>query len=159
MKKFELTKWLKYIIIITSFIGFFFIFLIAPWIGKDFTTFEPSLAYLFWPCLIFIWVTAIPFYIALGISWFICNDVLRDSSFSKQNAKRLKVISKLALLESILYVVASIALFVFNLLHPSILLIILFIIFIGIAIAVVTAVLSHLVEKASDIKDENDLTI
>ena len=46
-----------------------------------------------------------------------------------------------------------------NLLHPSILIIILFIIFVAMCISVFTAVLAHLVQKACDLKDENDLTI
>ena len=34
-----------------------------------------------------------------------------------------------------------------------------FIIFVGISIGIVSFALSHLVEKASELKDENDLTI
>ena len=43
--------------------------------------------------------------------------------------------------------------------HPSIFIGFLFVIFAGIAVAVVSAALAHLVEKASVMQDENDLTI
>ena len=91
--------------------------------------------------------------------WLICGEFAKDNSFCKENVQRLKDISKLALLECILYLVAMIILLVLNLLHPSVLLMTLFIIFVGISIAVVAATLSHLVEKARELKEENDLTI
>ena len=96
---------------------------------------------------------------ALWKSWNICERISSDQSFCEGNAKALKHISILALVECILYLMAAFVLVLCNLLHPGILLIILFIQFAGIAIAVVAATLSHLVKKASDIKAENDLTI
>ena len=114
---------------------------------------------MYWPCLVFIWITAVPFYFALYKGWLICQEISNDNSFCQENAQRLKEISKLASSECILYSAATIILFIMNLLHPSILLMTLFIIFVGISIAVVSAAISHLVEKASELKKENDLTI
>ena len=58
-----------------------------------------------------------------------------------------------------LYIIASIALVILNLLHLEVFILIVFIIFIGLAIAILSGALSYLVEKASNIKEENDLTI
>ena len=58
-----------------------------------------------------------------------------------------------------MYFAGMVVLMILNLLHPSILLMALFIIFVGVSIAVVAAVLSHLVEKACELKEENELTI
>ena len=43
--------------------------------------------------------------------------------------------------------------------HPSILLASFFVVFIGVSFSVAAAVLSHLIYKAADMKEENDLTI
>ncbi|MDI6618455.1 MAG: DUF2975 domain-containing protein [Clostridiales bacterium] len=159
MKQSELAKWLKCIIIISAFIGLFLCGLIAPLLGSDAASANPELKFMLWPSLIFIWITAVPLYMALWESWLISCDISNDNSFCDQNAKRLKSISKLALCECIFYLAAIITLMALNMLHPGILLIAVLIIFISISISVTSAALSHLVEKASALKQENDLTI
>ncbi|HHU63711.1 MAG TPA: DUF2975 domain-containing protein [Clostridiales bacterium] len=159
MKQLELAKWLKRIIVIIAVIGLLVCFVIAPTIGRNIALTYPEFEYMFFPCLVFIWITAVPFYIALWNVWLICNEISKDNSFCRENAARLKLISKLSVLECILYFVAIIILLFLNLLHPSILLLALSIIFVGIAIAIASAALSHLVHKAYVLKEENDLTI
>lgn len=159
MKQNEFAKWLKFITITTGIIGLFFCFLIVPGLGRHIASANPEFSYMFMPSLMFIWITAIPFYLALWKAWRICCEISKDHSFSEKNAKALKYISRLALVEYILYLFAMVVLLFLNLLHPSILLISLFIIFVGISVGIVSAVLSHLVQKANDIKQENDLTI
>lgn len=159
MKQKELAKWLKLLIAFAALIGAFLCFIIAPTLAHDIALMYPEFNYMFWPSLVFIWLTAVPYYFALYKAWLICQEISADNSFCQENAQRLKEISKLAVFESIFYLTAAIILFIMNLLHPSILLMILFIIFVGISIAVVAATLSHLVKKASELKKENDLTI
>ena len=89
----------------------------------------------------------------------ISNEINKDNSFSKKNIDSLNRIRRYALCECFLYFVGALILLYFNLLHLSILIIILFVIFIAMCISVFTAVLAHLVQKACDLKDENDLTI
>ena len=62
MKQKELSKWIKGIIIIAAVIGLLFCFWIVPSLGNDAVSINPELHYMFYPCLIFIWITAIPFY-------------------------------------------------------------------------------------------------
>ncbi|SHJ81495.1 Protein of unknown function [Clostridium amylolyticum] len=159
MKQIELSKWLKFVIAFAAFIAAILCLLIVPALGKEAVLMNPELDYMFWPCLVFIWVTAIPFYIALYKAWLICQEISKDNSFCIENSKSLKLISKLALLECILYLAAMFILLILNLLHPSIILGVLFIIFVGISIAIASATISHLVENASELKKENDLTI
>lgn len=159
MKRIELVKWLKLVIVFAGLIGAFLCLLIAPALGQDTALMYPEFDYMYWPCLIFIWITAVPFYFALYHAWLICQEISKDNSFCIENAKRLQDISKLALSECILYLAAAVLLFILNLLHPSILLFTLFIIFVGISISIASAALSHLVEKAAELKKENELTI
>lgn len=159
MKREELARWLKLVIIFAALLGLFLCFVYAPGIGHDYVSMYPELDYMFLPCLIFIWLTAVPFYFTLHKAWLICQEISRDNSFCSGNAKRLKVIGKLAFSECILYLAGMIILCTMNFLEPGVFFIIMFIIFVGVSIGIVSATLSHLVEKASKLKEENDLTI
>ena len=74
MKKLGIGKWLKSIVIITGIMGLIFLFIIVPWLGKDLVTNNPKLSYMYFPCYIFIFITAIPFYIALFCGWNIFDE-------------------------------------------------------------------------------------
>lgn len=159
MKRKELAKWLKIVIIFAALIGLFLCFVFIPIFGIETAATYPELDYMFWPCLIFIWITAVPFYISLYKVWLITNEISKDNSFCLKNSKRLKDIGIMALSESLLYFLGIIILSSLNLSHPTIGLAMVIITFVGISIGVVCFTLSHLVEKASKLKDENDLTI
>lgn len=159
MKQNELAKSLKLFIGLTCIILAICAFVVVPKLGRDISYSNPEYAYLYYPFLIFIWITVIPFYAALFQGWKISNQINRDNSFSKQNINSLNKIRKYSLSECLLYFIGSLILLYFNLLHLSILIIILFVIFIAMCISVFMAVLAHLVQKACDLKDENDLTI
>lgn len=159
MKQKELSKWMKAIIFIACLMGLVFCVWVVPSIGHDAVTTDPELGFMYWPCLLFIWLTAIPFYASLYISFKICGRIAMDESFCAENALGLKHISILSLLECLLYFIAVMTLLMIHLLHPGVLIMIVFIQFVGLSIAIVSAMLSHLIKKASDIKIENDLTI
>ncbi|WP_455543237.1 DUF2975 domain-containing protein [Intestinibacter sp.] len=159
MKQNELAKSLKLFIGLTCVILAICGFIVVPKLGIDIALSEPEFAYLYYPFLIFIWITIIPFYAALFEGWKISNEINKDNSFSKKNMDSLNRIRKYALSECFLYFVGALILLYFNLLHLSILIIILFVIFVAMCISVFIAVLAHLVQKACDLKDENDLTI
>lgn len=159
MKQVELARWLKGIVLITGIIGLIACTFIVPSFGNDAVLENSELDYMFYPCLIFIWLSAIPFYIALWKAWGIFNEIAKDNSFSDENAMTLKSISKLALSEGLWYFVGLAILLILKLFHFGLFFIILLIIFAAIAIAVIAAALSHLVKKASDLKQENEYTI
>lgn len=159
MKQFELSKWLKGLVIITGTLVLIILLFLVPSIGKSAVELNPELDYMYYPCLIFILITAVPFYLGLWKSWGICCEIAKDNSFSEKNAISLKFIGNLALLDGFLYFIGLIVLLLLKVLHPGIFIVLLFIIFFTIALAVVFASLSHLVKKASDLKQENDYTI
>ena len=111
------------------------------------------------PWLSFIWLLGIPCYIVLVIFWGICDEIRKDNSFSMKNAKALAIISKLAMVDSILCFSGIVTFSMFQMMHISILVLGILVVSVGIAISVIAAALGHLVQKASKLKDENDLTI
>ncbi|GAB6439346.1 hypothetical protein bcgnr5372_62290 [Bacillus luti] len=106
-----------------------------------------------------IWLKTYHYFIALFLGWKICSDIAVDEGFTSQNAKRLKTISISSMMEGILYIGALLYIFIVGNHHTSILVILFLILFFSVVISIFTSLLSHLVRKASGIKEDNDLTI
>lgn len=118
-------------------------------------------AYILYPILTGIYLSVIPFYIALYNAFKLLNYIDENRSFSQISVIALKKIKKCAIIISGLYVL--IIPFIFLLADkddaPGAILMGLVPIFASIVIAVFTAVLQRLLQEAIDIKSENDLTI
>ena len=159
MKKKSLSNWLKAIIIGMGFIGLVFYGLVVPALGNDLVSHYPEYSDAYYLWVAFLWLTAVPCYIVLYLAWKISDNIGKDNSFSKENAVSMKYISMLAAGDSIFFFIGNIIYLVIGFNHPSVVLASLVIVFIGVSIAVAAAVLSHLILKAAQLKEENDLTI
>jgi hypothetical protein len=128
-----------------------------PWIAK-----EPAKAYwMLKPILIVLYMTVIPFFVALYNALKLLNYIDRNIAFSELSVKALKNIKYCAITISVLY--ASIIPFIYLLAEmddaPGAILIGLALTFAPIVIAVFAAVLEKLLKHALEIKSENDLTV
>ena len=159
MQKKSLSNWLKVIIIGMGMIGLLFYGLVVPELGNDLVSHYPEYINGCYLWLGLVWLTAIPCYIALYLAWKISSNIGKDNSFCKENANSMKIISMLALGDSIFFFVGNIIYLIIGFNHPSVVLAALVVVFIGISISVAAAVLSHLIIKAANLKEENDLTI
>ena len=159
MSQASLAKWLKAIILATGFCGLVLYFLIFPLYGQGLVLDDPELSSRRWAWLILIWVTAVPCYAVLALSWHISSEIAADRSFTEKNALLLKRIAGLALLDSGIFFVGSAAYLLLGLSHPGVALFSLLVVAAGIVFAVAAAALSHLVRKAADLRQENELTI
>lgn len=159
MEQKTLSKWLKWIIIGMAVCGAVVYAAAVPMLGQEIVLSNPDCANYYMPWLIFLWMTAIPCYIALLFGWKIAANIGRDRSFSEDNAKLLKWISGLAIGDAAFFFVGNIILLCLNMNHPGIVLASLVIVFAGVAIAVAAAALSHLVKKAAVLQDQSDWTI
>ena len=160
MKQQSLSKWLKFIIAGGGICGLIVYALMIPRIGQMIAVFENGVYdNCYWPWLIFIWITAIPCYIALALAWKIASNIGVDQSFSRSNAKLLKWISFLAAGDAAFFFVGNLVLLFLNMNHPGIVLFSLFIVFAGVAVAVASAALSHLVTTAEVLQDQSNWTI
>ena len=159
MNQKSLSKWLKAIIIGMGIIGLVFYGLVVPELGNDLVSHYPEYINGCYLWLGLVWITAIPCYIALYFAWKISSNIGKDNSFCKENAVSMKHISTLAAGDSIFFFAGNIIYLIIGFNHPSVVLASLAVVFIGISIAVAAAVLSHLILKAAQLKEENDLTI
>ena len=111
-----------------------------------------NVAWLVKPGIIAVSLSAIPIVIALVLFWQICTEVGRDNSFCHKNAGRLTGIGFCALTDTGYCAVGTVTL---ELLVGSPV----WVLGLGVAVALAAFLLSHLVLKAADLKAENDLTI
>lgn len=120
---------------------------------------NPQYAYLLVPGLTLVYLSAAGVYAVLILAWKMFVDIGRDQSFTVRNSLRLKQIAILFTVNFILYVIGLVVLFIVNALQPGIILGMLFVIFVGISLAVICSCLSHLIYKAALMKHDVDLTI
>ena len=130
-----------------------------PRIGKQYCQGKPGIRILLLSLAFFLLGTALPVFAALICGWIITSEIACDRSFSNKNAKLLKAISFLAAGDAIYFFLGNIVFLSLDMNHPGIVLASLFAVFIGAAIAVAAAALSHLVYKAAQIQTENEGTI
>ena len=120
---------------------------------------SPNLKVMFWPCLIYFWISTIPVMVFMALVWQMATEIGRDNSFCMKNALRLRTCSLLAAADTVYYIIGGVVLLSMNLLHIGIAIIGLGVCAVGAAISVLCAALSHLTRKAADMRSENDLTI
>lgn len=139
--------------------GIIVYFWVVPVLGNDFATAYPEFSHCYWPWLIFLWITAVPCYVTLFFGWSIATEIGRDNSFSVKNAVSLRNIALLAAGDAVFFFAGNVVYLLLNMNHPAVFLLSCFLVFLGVAIAVAAACLSHLVYKAAKLREENDLTI
>lgn len=159
MSQKSLSKWLKAIIGGMAICGALIYLYIIPILGRDLVDARPEYTSWYFPWLAVVLVSAIPCYWGLYFGWKISTEIGKDNSFSMENAEYLKNISILAALDSLYFFAANVVFMVINMNHPGVFLISLIVVFIGVAVTVAAAALSHLVRKAAEIQQENELTI
>lgn len=130
-----------------------------PWLANDTAEMFPEFAFLQYPVLLGLYVTTIPFFVALYQAIRLLKLIDNEDAFSESSVNSLNLIKYCAITISILYVIGFILLMSQSALHPGIAIIGFIIIFASVVIAVFAGVLQKLLRNALDIKSENDLTV
>lgn len=159
MKQTFFSKWLKAITVGLAVCGLFFYCWAVPSYGRSLAAQMPEFAYCYMPWLVLVLLTAIPCYLVLFFAWKIFNNIGQNRSFVVENAGYLKWISILAAGDVLFFFVMNVVYLFLNMNHPGIVLISLFIVFIGISVSIATAALSYLVLKAAELQEQSDGTI
>ena len=130
-----------------------------PGLARYSADMNPEYAYLRFPVLVGMYITAIPFYFALYQALRILNSVENENAFSESVVLSLRQIKNCAIIISISYLIESFFLVLKSALHPGIAIIVFTIIFASLIISVFSALLQELFRSALAIKAENDLTV
>lgn len=130
-----------------------------PMAAIDASKIYPKIVYM--PIFAGLYASAVPFLFALYQAIKILNYIDKNKAFSDLSVTALKYIKQCAVIISIIYIAIMPFLYVIGERDdaPGIILIGLIIIFASFVVAVFAAVLQKLLEKAIEIKSENDLTI
>ena len=159
MEQKTFSKWLKGIIIGIGLCGVLFYAAVVPALADYMLESYPEFSVAVLPWKFFIWCSGIPCFTVLFFAWRIVADIGLDRSFTDENAKRLKWISGLAAGDALFFFLGNILFLFLDMNHPGIVLTSFVIVFIGVAVAVAAAALSHLVTKAAALQEQSDLTI
>lgn len=159
MEQKTLSKWLKLILLGVAICGLIVYVAVIPMYGLSLRSLYPEFSNRFWPWLLFIWISVIPCFMVLYYGWKISTNIGNDQSFTEQNASLLKSISVLSALDAGFFFVGNIVLLLLNMSHPGVVLASFVVVFVGVAVAVVSAALSHLVKKATALQEQSDWTI
>lgn len=119
----------------------------------------PEFLFLKYPVLLFILITAIPFYIALYQTVRLLNFIENKNAFSDMAVAALKHIKRYAMADTILYILGLAALGFLKALHPGIVIMGGVIAFAALTVSLFAALLQELLRNALEIKAENDLTV
>ncbi|RKN84502.1 DUF2975 domain-containing protein [Paenibacillus ginsengarvi] len=130
-----------------------------PMIVKEAADYFP--AYMLYPVLAGMYISAVPFFIALYQAFRLLGYIDRNIAFSELSVGALKKIKNCAIAICILYVAVLPFLYLMAEMDdaPGLIVIGLVISFASVVIAVFAAVLQKLLQTAIDIKSENDLTV
>ena len=159
MKHDLFSKYLRVIIVGMTLIGLVCCAYVIPELARTFEEEYPEFSYWVMPWLVLIYVCAIPCFAAMGISWKIAVNIGKDRSFTMENSKLFKIYSYLAIGDTTVFLVGSIAFTLLGMNHPGLILVDLLIVFMGLAVFVCTSALSYLVGKAATLQEDNNLTI
>ena len=96
MKQKELSRWMKAIVVLGFICVLFLDAVWVPELGKDLAGNTPELQRMFWPCLIYFWISTIPVMVFMALVWKMATEIGRDNSFCMKNALRLRTCSLLA---------------------------------------------------------------
>lgn len=160
MKQREMSKYLKAVTIGVGLLLLAFVFWFLPLVLRETLTELAGNGGYHGVCIL-VDVSALPAVMCLVRFWGICGSIGQDESFSRENAVRLKRMSQYMLADAVLYAGFLVWFFMAGwyqnaawLLFP-----VLLAIFISVTLTVLCAALSHLVQNASELKEEQDLTI
>ncbi|PLT32734.1 DUF2975 domain-containing protein [Bacillus sp. V5-8f] len=155
------TFFLKFAVVLMGLPVLALCIFLLPEIAEFFAELNPKLAYLQYPFLIGLYVTAVVFFVALYQTLRLLSYIDKNQAFSELSVSVLKNIKYCAITISALYVVFMPLLYLMAEVDdaPGIILIGMVIIFGCFVVAVFAAVLQKLLKNAIDIKSENDLTV
>ncbi|XEC94221.1 DUF2975 domain-containing protein [Paenibacillus tarimensis] len=130
-----------------------------PWLANN--PVNPDYAHILYPILIGLYVSVIPFFVALYQAFRLLSYIDKNKAFSQISVKALKNIKYCAITISTLYVVMMPFVYLVAELDdaPGLIIIGMVPIFASMVIAVFAAVLQRLLQEAIDIKSENDLIV
>lgn len=159
MNQKKMSIMLKTIAVFAGIMGIICLAIIMPFMARECRIMYEEAAYLYWPGMCFGWLIGVLFFIALYQFWKICNEIGRDNSFSEENMRSLNIISVSALAAAGICFVGLVSLILNGTISIGFFVLMSLLVFVSLTISIIATVLSHLVKKAYELKQESEFTI
>lgn len=156
MRGIILKKSLMAIPVILGIGGALLFFFIIPEMGHELINLYPEYGTLYWPYLIWAWVTAVPCYAVLFLFGNICMENNRDNFFCLQNSRRFRLIGRLMLADTGFFFLVSLIFFLFGVLHIGFVFGGLFVIIGGLAVSLLANAAAGWVKEGCALREENE---
>ena len=155
----KLALWLRAILAGVVLCSLVVYFVLVPLWGVRVAARHPEIDSGFWPGIVFIWCTAAPCYLCAFWGWRIISEIRRDNSFSHINAVYLRRIMKALLFDAAFFFAGNVVMVLLDWSELSVFVTAVLVCFLVVAVATAAAALSHLVEKAALLREENESII
>lgn len=140
-------------------LGLGFYAVVVPWSLSTFVDQYPEFGYYFYPWLFFVLITALPLYVILILGWRVSGEMQKDMLFTQKNAKSLRLVALLLAGDAVFFFVGNIVYWLINLNFPGVVIAsFIFCVFVVLICGAVW-ILADMVDKASDIREENESII
>lgn len=146
-------------VIAAAICGLFLCLYVIPSWGQSIVFTHPEFSGWFWPWLIFTWLVALPCFAILVFVWKISGAVKRETVFTIQTARWVRMGAVLLLADAALIFVGNVVLLLLNMNHPGVLLLSIMGDIFVIALALFASVLSRYLTKAAVLQEESEGTL
>lgn len=159
MEQKNLSIWLRVIAAFMGIVGLLVFFLAIPQIIDDCRATYPQYEGIAAAAKVLCYVAALPFVAAVAQFYLICCRIGRDQSFSRENAAALRFIGYMAIADTGLVFVVFLTLMIAGAFNAGAAIASVMVMLLGVLVATAAFALSHLVMKAYNLKQDNDLTV
>lgn len=152
----KLGKSLQLVIIVLGILGLGLYAAIIPWSLLTFTRQYPEFSGWFIPWLVFLIITALPLYAILALGIKVSKKIESDNSFTSENVKSLKGVSLCLIIDAVYFFIGNIILWALNMNFPGVIAASAVLCVFVLCIAVAVYILSVLLKKAVEMREENE---
>ena len=159
MKSKTFSSLMKISVLIATIGGLFVCIYVIPSFGKSIISAYPEFSGWYWPWLIFAWLVSIPCFILLVYVWKVSDSIKNETVFTIKTAKMVRTGVVLLLSDAALLFGGNIILLLFNMNHPSIVLLSIVIAVIEVVVSLFGEIIYQYLIKAAILKEESEGTI
>lgn len=147
-----LARLLKVIDAVLAVASILFVALVVPNKGTEIANTNPDLAWMYWPCMALAAIAVIIAAVIGVLMWLVCSDMEIGEMSTPRNSRRLKAMSVFAILEAIVFAIATGVFFVLKQIQGNVLTALLVIIIVFLVLGILFFALSVLVIKLGERK-------
>ncbi len=152
----KLGKSLKVIIFILGLLGLGVYGVVIPWSLEAFVETYPEFSYFYIPWLVFLIISAVPLYFILGLGMSVSSEISKGNSFTIKNVKNLRGVALCLVIEAVYFFLGNIIFWLNTLNFLGVVLAATVLCIFIVCIAAAVNILAHLVNKAVEIREENE---